>query len=135
MTKQAKSARLDLLDSSGWIECLDDGPNTRHFAPVLKKLPELIVPAIVIAEVRKVVLKQRTREMADTVTQSMRSGIVVSIDEEIAVAAADLFIKHKLPLADSLIYAVALAHKATLWTQDDHFKDLPRVRYYPKTKA
>ncbi len=135
MSKQAKSARLDLLDSSAWIECLDDGPNTRHFAPVLKKLPELIVPAIVIAEVRKVVLKQRTREMADRVTQSMRSGIVVSIDEEIAVAAADLFIKHKLPLADSLIYALALVRDATLWTQDDHFENLPRVRHFPRTKV
>ena len=125
----------DLLDSSGWIECLDDGPNTRHFAPVLKRLPDLIVPTIVIAEVRKVVLKQRTRELADNVTQSMRSGIVISIDEEIAVSAADLFLKYKLPLADSLIYAVALAHKATLWTQDDHFENLPRVRYFPKNKS
>lgn len=126
--------KRDLLDSSAWIECLDDGPNTRHFAPVLKRLPDLIIPAIIIAEVRKVVLKQRTREMADNVTQSMRSGIVISIDEEIAVSAADLFLKYKLPLADSLIYAVALAHKATLWTQDDHFKGLPRVRYFRKIK-
>ena len=64
----------------------------------------------------------------------MRSGIVIGIDEEIAVAAADLFIKHKLPLADSLIYAITLAHKATLWTQDADFKGLPHVRYFPKIK-
>jgi predicted nucleic acid-binding protein len=59
---------------------------------------------------------------------------VIEIDSEIAVAAADLAIKHKLPLADSLIYAITLAKKATLWTQDDDFKDLPRVRYFPKKK-
>jgi len=40
-----------------------------------------------------------------------------------------------LPLADSLIYATALRHGATLWTQDEHFQDLPQVRYFPKNPA
>ena len=124
----------DILDSSAWLECLEDGPNTIHFGPILLKLPDLIVPSIVLTEVRKVTLKQRTVAKADEVTQSMRSGIVIPIDEAIAIAAADLFIKHKLPLADSLIYAVTLAHNATLWTQDADFEGLPHVRYFPKIK-
>lgn len=125
----------DILDSSGWVECLDAGPNTVHFSPVLLKLPTLLIPSIVITEVRKVALKQRTLEKADEVTQAMRSGIIVPIDEGIAISAADLFIRYKLPLADSLIYAITLAHKATLWTQDQHFEGLPHVRYFPKIKA
>ncbi len=124
----------DILDSSAWLECLDDGPNTVHFGPVLLKLPDLLIPSIVITEVRKVALKQRPPAKADEVTQAMRSGIVIPIDEEIAISAAALFIKHKLPLADSLIYAITLAHKATLWTQDDDFEGLPHVRYFPKIK-
>ena len=124
----------DILDSSAWLECLEDGPNTIHFGPILLKLPDLIVPSIVLTEVRKVTLKQRTVAKADEVTQSMLSGIVIPIDEAIAIAAADLFIKHKLPLADSLIYAVTLAHNATLWTQDDDFEGLPNVRYFQKIK-
>ena len=124
----------DILDSSAWLECLEDGPNTIHFGPILLKLSDLIVPSIVLTEVRKVTLKQRTVAKADEVTQSMLSGIVIPIDEAIAIAAADLFIKHKLPLADSLIYAVTLAHNATLWTQDDDFEGLPNVRYFPKIK-
>ncbi len=124
-----------LLDSSAWIECLDDGPNTQHFGPILMKSPGLVMPAIVITEVRKVVLKQRTLQEADAVTQAMSCCEIVSIDETIAAAAADLFITHKLPLADSLIYAVALAHNATVWTQDDDFKGLPQVRYFPKLKS
>ena len=126
--------KLDILDSSAWCECLDEGPNTPHFRPILLKLPELIVPTIVITEVRKIALQKRGQAKADEVTLSMRSGIVIGIDEEIAVAAADLFIKHKLPLADSLIYAITLAHKATLWTQDADFNGLPHVRYFPKIK-
>jgi len=124
----------DILDSSAWCECLEEGPNTPHFRPILRKLPELIVPTVVITEVRKVVLLKRGPAKADEVTLSMRSGIVAEIDEEIAVAAADLFIEHKLPLADSLIYAIALARNATLWTQDADFEGLPKVRYFPKIK-
>nr|MCU0781675.1 type II toxin-antitoxin system VapC family toxin [Akkermansiaceae bacterium] len=120
-----------ILDSSAWLECLDDGPNTVHFRPILFKLPDLLVPSIVITEVRKVILKQRSPQQADQVTQAMCSGIVIPIGEELAIAAADLFIQYQLPLADSLIYAVTLAHQATLWTQDEDFKGLPQVRYFP----
>jgi predicted nucleic acid-binding protein len=94
----------------------------------------LIVPAVVITEVRKVALKQRPPKKAEEVTRAMLSGVLVHIDEDIAISAADLFIRHKLPLADSLIYAVTLAHKATLWTQDVEFDGLPNVRYFPKIK-
>ncbi|MFT6180609.1 MAG: putative nucleic acid-binding protein [Akkermansiaceae bacterium] len=126
--------KADILDSSAWLECLDDGPNTKHFAPIIAKHPEILVPAIVITEVRKVALRQRTSDQAESITRSLLAAEVIEIDSEIAVAAADLAIKHKLPLADSLIYAITLAKKATLWTQDDDFKDLPRVRYFPKKK-
>jgi len=124
-----------ILDSSAWIECLDDGPNTVHFRPILLKLSDLLVPTIILTEVRKVILKQRTRQQADVVTQAMCSGIIIPIGEEIAIAAADLFIKHKLPLADSLIYAVTLAHNATLWTQDDDFQTSRTSAISPKSRS
>ncbi len=127
--------KCHILDSSAWIECLGDGPNTHHFRPILLKLPELIVPGIVITEVRKIILKQRTLQDANEVTAAMRSGIVVAIDEEISISAADLFVKYKLPLAGSLIYAMALARNATLWTQDDDFEGLPQVRYFAKPRT
>ena len=58
----------------------------------------------------------------------MQAGRVINFDMTLALEAA----RHRLPLADSLIYATAMRHAATLWTQDEHFKDLPRVRYFPK---
>lgn len=125
----------DILDSSAWLECLDDGPNVKHFGPILAKHPDLIVPTIIITEIRKVALRERSKAQAESVTRSLLASLIIPIDEAIAVTAADLAIKHKLPLADSLIYAVTLAHNATLWTQDDDFKGLPHVRYFPKLKT
>jgi predicted nucleic acid-binding protein len=39
---------------------------------------------------------------------------------------------HKLPMADSIIYATAEIYSADLYTQDKHFENLPRVRYFAK---
>ena len=56
-------------------------------------------------------------------------------DDTYAGAIAELTnFQHKLPLADSFIYATALLHDATLWTQDEHFKGLPSVKYFAKAK-
>ncbi len=127
--------KSDILDSSAWLECLDEGPNTPHFAPIIAKHPDIIVPAIIITEIRKVVLREKGTEQAEMITRSLLASHVIPIDESIAVSAADLASKHKLPLVDSLIYATTLAHKATLWTQDDDFKGLPHVKYFPKKKS
>jgi len=60
--------------------------------------------------------------------QRMQVGRVIDLDTTLAREAARL----SLPLADSLIYATAMRNGATLWTQDEHFKALPGVRYFPK---
>jgi predicted nucleic acid-binding protein len=38
-------------------------------------------------------------------------------------------------MADSLILAIAQAERAALWTQDEHFKDIPGVEYRQKSGA
>ena len=126
---------LHCLDSSAWIECLDQGPNTQHFAPILKQLPDLLVPSVVIVEVRKVILRQRSRSEADQVTDSMQSCQVIDLSPVLAALAADWSVEHKLSLADAIIYASISKINSTLWTQDQHFEGLPNVRYFPKIKT
>ena len=58
----------------------------------------------------------------------MQTGHVVELTATIALEAARL----SLPLADNIIYATAMLQGATLWTQDQHFKQLAQVRYFPK---
>jgi predicted nucleic acid-binding protein len=50
----------------------------------------------------------------------------------VAIYAAKIGKENKLPMADSIIYAVNQKYDATLWTQDKHFQDLPSVRYFEK---
>lgn len=118
----------NVVDSSGWLEYLADSPQAVHFEQALQDVENLIVPVITIYEVFKKVLRERGEGDALLVASQMQSGTVVDLDLTLALEAA----RHPLPMADSLIYATAITHGATLWTQDEHFKDLPNVRYFPK---
>ena len=118
----------NVVDSSAWLEYLADTPSARHFAKALEDPDKLIVPVITIYEVFKKVLREKGEGEALQVASLMQSGTVVNLDADLALEAA----RYSLPLADSIILATAIAHEAVLWTQDDHFRDLPNVRYFPR---
>ena len=118
----------NVVDSSAWLEYLADTKEAVHFAAALEDTENLIVPVITVYEVFKKILRERGENQALQVVAQMQGGTVVDITQPLALEAAHL----RLPLADSIIYATATQSGATLWTQDEHFKDLPRVNYFPK---
>lgn len=114
-----------IVDSSGWLEYFTDGKSAAFFAPAVEDSENLLVPVITIYEVFKKVLRERGENDALQIASMMQSGRVIELDASLALEAA----RYPLPPADSLIYATAVRHGATLWTQDEHFKDLAHVRY------
>ena len=122
------SPKLNVVDSSGWLEYLTGGMQAARFADAIEDSKRLIVPAIVLYEVFKKVLRERGEQAALQIAGAMHAGKVVPVDAELALDAA----RYPMPLADSLIYATAQRHGATVWTQDDDFKDLPGVKYFAK---
>lgn len=118
----------NVVDSSGWLEYFADSDRASLFASALEDTANLFVPVISIYEVFKKVLREHGEDEALHIASMMQSGRVIELDTGLALEAARL----PLPMADSLIYASAMRHGALLWTQDDHFKDLPNVRYFPK---
>lgn len=126
---------MNLLDSSGWIEYFANGPGADRFAPVATDTDALLVPTIVLHEVYRWADREGGDLAANRAVVAMQAGLVVPLDAELAIAAAQLARRHKLPTADSIIYATAQAHRATVWTQDEDFSDLPGVSYFPRVKA
>ena len=120
---------MNVVDSSGWLEYFIDGKNAHFFAPVVEDLANVVVPTISIYEVFKRTLIGKNRDDALETIAMMYDGVVVDLDSEIALVAAELSCELKLPMADSIILATARAHDATLWTQDEHFKDIEGVEY------
>jgi toxin FitB len=62
----------------------------------------------------------------------MSFGKIVDMDREIALTAAQLSIQQRLAMVDSILLATARAYEATLWTQDEHFKDILGVKFIEK---
>lgn len=122
---------MNAVDSSGWLEYFADGPNADFFAPAIEDTQQLIVPAICINEVFKRILQQRGLGAAETRIADLYKGTIIELSAPLAVSAAVLSDRLKLPMAASLILATARSHGATLWTQDEHFKEIEGVRYIP----
>jgi len=118
---------MKLVDSSGWLEYFADGPNAAAFAKALQDPADVLVPTICLYEVYKVVLRQRDLSAALQAVALMRQGRVVELTEPIALLAAELSLRHKLPMADSVILATARAHDAHIWTQDADFTGIDGV--------
>ena len=123
---------MNLVDSSAWLEYFADGPNTRHFAPVVKTTGELVVPTVALYEVFKVVLRERGETAALQACAAMQKGVVIELSAKLAIAASKLSLLHALAMADAVILASAREHGATLWTQDAHFKGIAGVKFFPK---
>ena len=123
---------MNVVDSSAWIEFFVGGPNSDHFRTPITNTDDLLVSSITLLEVYKWTLRRSGREQALRAVAAMRQARVVDLDESLALEAAELGLKHKLPLADSVIYATARSGGAELWTQDADFDGLDGVRFFAK---
>jgi predicted nucleic acid-binding protein len=121
---------MNVVDSSAWIEYFIDGPNSDHFVEPIQDKYELVVPSVCIYEVFKKFLLQRSERDAFEAAAQMKQGAVIDLEPEIAIQAAKLSLELRLPFADAIILATARSTASVLWTQDDHFKGIPGVRYF-----
>ena len=95
----------------------------------------LVVPAICLLEVFSVIMRQRDEGDALQAAALMQQGRVIDLDATLALAAAKTGVEHKLPLADSIVYATAAHVDGIVWTQDVDFEGLGDVRFFPKKVA
>jgi predicted nucleic acid-binding protein len=101
-------------------------------APIIESPSKLIVPTITLYEVYKKLLAEKGEEYALDVVSYMQTGTVVELNSGLSLSAAQISRKHKLPMADSIIYATSLHYSAVIFSCDKHFKDIPNIRYFPK---
>ena len=123
---------MNIVDSSGWLEYFSGEGNVDFFAPAIEDTEHLLVPVICIYEVFERVMQQRGLTTARANISDMHEGKIIELDSSLALSAAHISIELKLAMADSIILATARAYNATLWTQDEHFKDIQGVRYIEK---
>lgn len=124
---------MNVVDSSGWLEYFADSDRADLFAKPIEDTEHLIVPSISVYEVFKKLLIEFNEDTALTAIAHMQIGTVIDLDQDLAMTAARISVEEKIPMADSIIWATTLRHGATLWTQDEDFKNIKgNVKYFSK---
>jgi predicted nucleic acid-binding protein len=123
---------VNVVDSSGWLEFFAGSERAALFEPAILEVDALIVPTLSLFEVYKVVLRQRSETEALQAVTFMRQGEIVDLDGPLALSAAEHSVRHRLPMADSILLATARSRDAALWTQDRDFAGIDGVRYFSK---
>ena len=120
---------MNLVDTSGWIEYFFEGKNASYFAEPIEDIANLIVAVICLYEVFEKVNQVANEARGLQAVAQMKQGYVIELDEDIALRAAVISLKHKLPMANSFIYATGQLKEAVIWTQDADFEGLPGIKY------
>lgn len=123
---------MHIVDTSGWLAYFADSPQALHFAAAIEDTEHLLVPAVIVYEVFKKITLAFDENRALQAIAQLKHGRVVNVDDAIAIYAGKLSLEKRLPMADALVYATAVLHGATVFTQDAHFDGLAHVRYFRK---
>lgn len=126
---------MNVVDSSGWIEFFQAGTNGPIFKPVIEQRDQLMVPVIALYEVHKILSRKLPEYAVNQALDVMRLGRVIDLTDRRAIAASLIAAKHKLAMADAVMYSIAREYKAMFWTQDVDYQGLESVRYCPKPAA
>lgn len=126
------SKQLYVVDTSAWIEWLTDSPHGKKLSSKFPTKEFCIVPTIVQLELSKWLTRELGEERSDSVIAYTQKCIVMPLDTDIALRAAECHRKYKLATADAIVYATAQHHRAQLMTFDAHFSKLPFVTYLAK---
>ena len=124
---------MNLVDSSGWIEYLQDTPRANLFADAIEDRNALLVPTIALFEVHKVLNRRLPYELVERCLNVMRLGRVLDFTDVRAIAASQIAAHHQLAMADAAMYSMAQEFGATFWTQDADYQGLVGVNYFPKS--
>lgn len=124
-----------VVDSFGWIEWLTEGPLADKYAEYLRSSNEVITPVVIVYEVYKKLKQTLNEESALRMVARLHETKIVPITPDLALFAADVSLKHKLPMADALVYATALSQRCSVVTSDPHFERLEKVIFIKEKKG
>jgi len=118
---------MRFVDTSAWIEWLTGSPLADRLAAELPEPDQWLVPTIVQYELARWLTREVGDDKADEVIAFTQTCVVVELTTPIALMAAELSARHKLAMADAVVYATAQAHGADVLTCDRHFAGLDGV--------
>jgi predicted nucleic acid-binding protein len=131
-TAAAPTRSACVVDTSIWIGWLVGSALGKRLAKQIPEKSDCFVPTIVQLELAKWLTREVSEDESDRVIAYMQKCVVVPLDTELALLAAELHRSHKLATADAIVYATARTRGIPLLTSDTHFDGLPDVILFAK---
>ncbi len=123
---------MNVIDSSGWIEYFHNSPRASFYELAVLDHLSLLVPVVALYEVHKILSRSVPERLVHQCIDVMRLGRVLELTDKRAIAAAKIAQQYRLPMADAVMYSMAMEFDATFWTQDIDYQGLPNVQYLAK---
>lgn len=123
---------MNCVDSSGWIEFFLGSKTGLIYKPIIEQTALLILPALCIYEVHRFLSRSTTAASTNEYLALMCRSPVAELTVARAIAASETAQKHRLAMADAIIYSIAREFDALFWTQDIDYQGLPGVNYFPR---
>lgn len=117
---------MKALDSFAWIEYFTGSKRGSKVKEYIDGEGPIYTPSICLTEIKSRYLRDR-KDPTNRINLILDRSLIIPIEQNVALAAADIKQKHKLHTIDAIIYASSQLKKLTLVTGDQHFKDLPNV--------
>ena len=115
-----------VLDSFAWIEYFMGSERGAKVKDYVEREGPLYTPAICLTEIKSRYLREK-KDPTSRVNLITDRSLIIPIDKNIALLAADIKQKHKLHTIDAIVYACSQHKNLTLVTGDQHFKGLPNI--------
>lgn len=95
----------------------------------LRKTRDRYISVISIHEVYNLTLAKEGRKAAKSRTEILKRDFkAVKVDADLASKSAELRHRYRIPMADSIIAATACKLRASVVTDDEHFKLVKKTR-------
>ncbi len=121
-----------IVDSCGWLEWFTNGNLADSYERYLVDQNNILMPTIVLYEVYKILKREAGEEKALLAAGYMKNSTVIPLDEELALAAADVALQERLAMADAIIVAAARRNNSKIITSDTDLRGHSSVTYIPK---
>lgn len=120
-----------VFDSYAWIEYFAGSPKGKRAEELLKTADITYTPAVCLTEIKNRFYRAEFSQVRveQFISFIRRRSTIISIDEEMAIDAAENMKKFKLHAMDAIIYACANKTNARLVTGDAHFKNIPNIEF------
>lgn len=117
---------MKAFDSFTWIEYFSGSLKGAKVRAQIERGTAIYTPSVCLTEIKLKYLREG-RDPGPALEFVLDRSLIIDIDEQVALRAADSREQFGLHMVDALIYSAARSQGLTLVTGDQHFSNVPDV--------